>query len=136
MDFTDSNSQVGFGGGTGQSLSPAFNASGKIGITYKTHSWVLHDDYVGTDTADPYLWSVIGTAEGDPGRALADFVDAVNDGESAVDAEFTIWDGLGASPFADAPVDAVIGWLGSTTVTGMSLGATDIGKHWLGAAEL
>ncbi len=135
-DFTDSNSQAGFGGGTGQSLSPAFNASGKIGITYKTHSWVLHDDYVGADSAEPYLWSVLGTAAGTPGGIMNAFVGAVNDGESVVDAELTIWDGLGANPFA-APVDAdVIGWLGDSPVTKMWRGATEIEKQWQGAAEL
>ena len=134
MDFTDSNSQAGFGGGTGQSLSPAFNASGKIGVTYKTHAWVLHDDYVGDDSAEPYLWDVLGLSANTPGGIMNAFVGAVNDGENAVDAELTIWDGLGTNPFVAA--SAVIGWIGSTPVTKAWLGATEIEKDWLGSTEL
>lgn len=136
MDFTDSNSAPGFGGGTSQDLSPSFNTGGKIGVTYKTHSWVLDDDYVGDDDVEPYLWEVFGLSAGTPGGILNAFVGAVNDGESAVDAELTIWDGLGTSPFAAPPAEDVIGWLGSTPVTKMWSGATEIGKHWLGASEL
>ncbi len=136
LDFTDSNSQAGFGGGTGQSLSPAFNASGKIGVNYKTHAWVLHDDYVGDDSAEPYLWEVLGLSAGTPGGTLNEFIGAVNDGESAVDAELIIWDGQGADPFAAAPEATVIGWIGSTPVTKGWLGGTEIEKRWLGASGL
>ncbi len=134
MDLTDSQSG-GFGGGTGSNLSSAFDTGGRIGITYKTHSWVLDDDYVGDDVAEPYLWEVLGLSQGTPGGALVGFIDAVVDGETAVAAELTVWDGQGTDPFADAP-DTVIGWLGSTPVTKMWLGATEIEKHWLGGAEL
>ena len=102
MDLTDSQSG-GFGGGTGSDLSSAFETGGKIGVNYKTHSWVLHDNQVGDDTAEPYLWNVYGATEDTAGGQLSAFIDAVNDGESAVDAELIVWDGQGTNPFAPAP---------------------------------
>ena len=134
MDLTDSQSG-GFGGGTGNNLSSAFDTGGRIGITYKTHSWVLDDAYVGNDQAEPYLWEILGLSAGTPGGVLAAFITAVNDGENAVAAELIVWDGQGTDPFADAP-DTVIGGLGSAPVTKMWLGATELEKHWLGSAEL
>ena len=133
MDLTDSQSG-GFGGGTGSNLSSDFDSSGKLKITYKTHSWTLPDSAVGDDTNEPYIWTISGIV-------INNFIDSVNDGLDGVDAELIIWDGQGTNPFTETPVtppvtDTTVGWFNGNTVTKHWSGATELEKSWIGSNVL